>query len=211
MHDEARAICPELLTTIGFKRGLLLGHSDGASIATIYAGSIQDHRVRGLILIAPHFFVEDLSIASIADAKTAYAQTDLRAKLARWHKDPTTPSAAGTTPGSIRNSANGNITSELAYIRVPILIVQGQDDQYGTVQPDRSRARGMLLPGRGRAPRRRETLAAARSTGRDTQGRFRLRQPPAARSRRRPHRSLSARHAKRRPHPLMRPPFSLHH
>ena len=76
MHDEAREVLPPLLDAIGFRRGLLLGHSDGASIATIHAGSIQDHRVRGLILIAPHFFVEDLSIASIAEAKTAYAQTD---------------------------------------------------------------------------------------------------------------------------------------
>ncbi len=78
MHDEARETLPKLLAAIGFKRGLLLGHSDGASIAAIYAGSIQDHRVRGLILIAPHFFVEDISITSIAAAKVAYAQTDLR-------------------------------------------------------------------------------------------------------------------------------------
>ena len=134
MHEEARTILPELLTAIGFKRGLLLGHSDGASIATVYAGSIQDHRIRGLILIAPHFFVEDLSITSIADAKNAYAQTDLRSKLARWHKDPDNAFRGWNDAWLDPKFREWDITQELAYIRVPILIVQGQDDQYGTVK-----------------------------------------------------------------------------
>jgi len=68
MHDEARDILPRLLDAIGFQRGLLIGHSDGASIATVYAGSHQDHRVGGLVLIAPHFFTEDPGIASIVEA-----------------------------------------------------------------------------------------------------------------------------------------------
>src|SRR6516165_8783905 len=76
-----------LQATIGFRRGVLLGHSDGASIAAIYAGGIQDHRVRAVALIAPHFVVEDISVASIAEIKAAYETTDLKAKLARWHKD----------------------------------------------------------------------------------------------------------------------------
>src|SRR5262249_13967187 len=63
MHDEAREVLPRVLDAIGFRRGLLVGHSDGASIAAIYAGSIQDHRVRGLALMAPHFFTEDMGIA----------------------------------------------------------------------------------------------------------------------------------------------------
>lgn len=134
MHDEARDILPELLTAIGFKRGLLLGHSDGASIATVYAGSIQDHRIRGLILIAPHFFVEDVSIQSIAVAKTAYAQTDLRAKLARWHKDPDNAFRGWNDAWLDPKFREWDITPELAYIRVPILIVQGEGDQYGTVK-----------------------------------------------------------------------------
>lgn len=134
MHGEARETLPLLLSAIGFKRGLLLGHSDGASISAIYAGSIQDHRIRGLILIAPHFFVEDLSIASIAEAKTAYAQTDLRAKIARWHKDPDNTFRAWNDAWLDPKFREWNITQELAYIRVPILIVQGEDDQYGTVK-----------------------------------------------------------------------------
>ena len=82
MHDEAKDVLPRLLDAIGFRRGLLLGHSDGASIAAIYAGSVQDHRVRGLILIAPHFFTEDMGIAEIARAKEAYA-SDRSARKAR--------------------------------------------------------------------------------------------------------------------------------
>src|SRR6185369_6395398 len=87
MHEEAREVLPKVLDAIEFRRGLLLGHSDGASIAAIYAGSVQDHRVRGLVLIAPHFFTEDMGIAEIARANELYATTDLRQKLARWHSD----------------------------------------------------------------------------------------------------------------------------
>src|SRR5712664_3732123 len=79
MHVEALDVLPKLLEKIGFRRGLLVGHSDGASIAAIYAGGVQDHRVRGVVLIAPHFVVEDVSVASIAAIKTAYESSDLRA------------------------------------------------------------------------------------------------------------------------------------
>lgn len=133
MHDEARDVLPALLDAIGFQRGLLIGHSDGASIAAIYAGTHQDHRVGGLVLMAPHFFTEDMGIAAIVEAKQAYETTDLKAKLARWHKDPDNAfygwNGAWLDPGF----RQWDITEQLAYIRVPILIVQGEDDQYGTV------------------------------------------------------------------------------
>src|SRR3974377_443572 len=86
IHDEARDVLPALLDAIGFRRGLLLGHSDGASLAAIYAGTHQDHRVGGLVLIAPHFFTEDSGIASIEEARKAYETGDLRQALARLHK-----------------------------------------------------------------------------------------------------------------------------
>src|SRR3954463_2418512 len=70
MHIEALDTLPKLLDEIGFRRGLLLGHSDGASIAAIYAGGVADHRVRGVAMIAPHFIVEDVSVRSIAAIKT---------------------------------------------------------------------------------------------------------------------------------------------
>jgi pimeloyl-ACP methyl ester carboxylesterase len=133
MHHEALETLPRILSAIGFRRGLLLGHSDGASIATIYAGSVQDHRIRGLVLMAPHFFVEDVSIASIAAAKTAYAQTDLRERLARYHADVDNAFRGWNDAWLDPGFRAWNITEELAYIRVPILIVQGEDDQYGTL------------------------------------------------------------------------------
>lgn len=134
MHDEARATLPKLLDAIGFRRGLLIGHSDGASIAAIYAGSHQDHRVGGLVLIAPHFFTEDSGIAAIEEARGAYESGDLRARLARWHADVDNAfkgwNGAWLDPGF----RQWDITEQLAYIRVPVLIVQGEDDQYGTVK-----------------------------------------------------------------------------
>lgn len=134
MHDEARNVLPPLLDAIGFQRGLLLGHSDGASIAAIYAGSVQDHRVRGLVLIAPHFIVEEIGLAAIRAAKDAYERGDLKARLARWHKHVDAAfygwNGAWLDPGF----RPWDITDALAYIRVPIQIVQGENDAYGTIR-----------------------------------------------------------------------------
>jgi pimeloyl-ACP methyl ester carboxylesterase len=132
MHNEALQVLPKLLDTIGFRRGLLVGHSDGASIATIYAGSVQDHRVRGLALMAPHFFVEDGGIAAIAQARKAYETTDLREKLKRWHADVDNAFRGWNDAWLDPEFRNWDISEMLAYIRVPVLIVQGEDDQYGT-------------------------------------------------------------------------------
>src|SRR5437764_9612645 len=134
MHEEAREVLPKVLDAIGFRRGLLLGHSDGASIAAIYAGSAQDHRVRGLILIAPHFFTEDMGIAEIARAKQAYANTGLRQKLARWHADVDNAFRGWNDAWLDPDFRRWDITDVLAYIRVPMLIAQGEDDQYGTIR-----------------------------------------------------------------------------
>ena len=65
MHEESIDVLPRVLAAIGFERGILFGHSDGASIAAIYAGSVQDHRVRGLVFMAPHFFTEEMGLAQI--------------------------------------------------------------------------------------------------------------------------------------------------
>jgi pimeloyl-ACP methyl ester carboxylesterase len=134
MHDEARETLPGLLDAIGFKRGLLIGHSDGASIAAVYAGSHQDHRVGGLALIAPHFFTEDSGIASIVEARKAYETGDLRARLARWHADVDNAFKGWNGAWLDPEFRKWDITEFLAYIRVPILIVQGEDDQYGTLR-----------------------------------------------------------------------------
>jgi pimeloyl-ACP methyl ester carboxylesterase len=134
MHDEAQETLPRLLDAIGFQRGLLIGHSDGASIAAIYAGSHQDHRVGGLVLIAPHFFTEDRGTASIVEAKKAYETGDLRARLSRWHGDVDNAFKGWNDAWLDPEFRKWDITEYLAYIRVPVLIVQGEDDQYGTVK-----------------------------------------------------------------------------
>jgi pimeloyl-ACP methyl ester carboxylesterase len=146
MHEEAKKVLPRLLDAIGFRRGLLFGHSDGASIAAIYAGSVQDHRVRGLILVAPHFFTEDMGIAEIARAKEIYETTDLRAKLARWHADADNAFRGWNDAWLDPDFRKWDITTELAYIRVPVLIVQGADDQYGTVKQIEAAERECYCP-----------------------------------------------------------------
>ena len=132
MEREAIDVLPRLLQAIGFQRGLLIGHSDGASIATIYAGNVEDHRIQGLVLVAPHFFVEDSGLEAIARAKDAYEHGDLRTRLGRWHKD--VDAAFRGWNGAWLDPAfrKWDITDALAYIRVPIAILQGVDDQYGT-------------------------------------------------------------------------------
>jgi len=134
MHREALDVLPKLLAEIGFCRGILLGHSDGASIAAIYAGSVQDHRVRAIALIAPHFIVEDISVTSIAEIKTAYETTNLRDRLARWHKDVDNAFYGWNGAWLDPKFRNWDISEYLAYIRVPVAIVQGADDQYGTIR-----------------------------------------------------------------------------
>jgi pimeloyl-ACP methyl ester carboxylesterase len=146
MHAEAKDVLPRLLDAIGFRRGLLFGHSDGASIAAIYAGSVQDHRVRGLILIAPHFFIEDMNIVEIARTKEAYETTDLRARLARWHADVDNAFRGWNDAWLDPEFRKWDITTELAYIRVPMLIVQGADDQYGTVKQIEAAERECYCP-----------------------------------------------------------------
>ena len=87
MHDEAVDVLAAVLDAAGVRRAVLLGHSDGGSIAAIHAGAVRDPRVVGVVLMAAHFFVEDLNIASIRAIKENYEQGDLRARLARYHRD----------------------------------------------------------------------------------------------------------------------------
>jgi pimeloyl-ACP methyl ester carboxylesterase len=134
MHVEALEVLPRLLDAIGFRRGLLLGHSDGASIAAIYAGAHQDHRVQGMVLIAPHFIVEDISVASIAEIRKAYETTDLKSKLQRWHSDVDNAFYGWNDAWLDPGFRDWDISEYLAYIRVPVAILQGADDRYGTIR-----------------------------------------------------------------------------
>lgn len=134
MHIEALEVLPKIFDGIGFRRGLLVGHSDGASISAIYAGSHQDHRVQGIALIAPHFIVEDVSVESIAEIRKSYETTELRAKLARWHKDVDNAFYGWNGAWLAPKFRDWDISDYLAYIRVPVAILQGLDDQYGTIR-----------------------------------------------------------------------------
>ena len=135
MHVEALEVLPKLLDAIGFRRGLLLGHSDGASIAAIYAGAHQDHRVRGVALIAPHFIVEDISVTlDRRDQERLRDHRTCKAKLARWHKDVDNAFYGWNGAWLDPKFRDWDISEYLAYIRVPVAIVQGADDQYGTMR-----------------------------------------------------------------------------
>jgi pimeloyl-ACP methyl ester carboxylesterase len=170
MQREATGVLPQLLEAIGFRRGILLGHSDGASIAAYYAGSVQDHRVRALVLMAPHFFTEPEGLAEIRDVRSVYETTDLRARLARHHADVDVAFRGWNEAWLDPGFQDFDITEALGYIRVPILIVQGLDDRYGTVRQVEAAqeecycpVEPLLLPDCGHAPQREkpaETLAA---------------------------------------------------
>jgi pimeloyl-ACP methyl ester carboxylesterase len=171
MQREAADVLPDLLDAIGFRRGILLGHSDGASIAAAYAGSHQDHRVCGLVLIAPHFFVEAQGLAEIHNARAAYETTDLRARLARHHADVDAAFRGWNEAWLDQKFATAfDITDALAYIRVPMLVIQGEADRYGTLAQMRAAqeecycpVETLAMPGVGHAPQREkpdETLAA---------------------------------------------------
>ncbi|MBN8977101.1 MAG: alpha/beta hydrolase [Rhizobiales bacterium] len=133
MHVEALEVLPRVLDAIGFRRGLLIGHSDGASIAAIYAGGIQDHRVRGVALMAPHFVMEDMNLAAIAKARDDYHDGELRAKLARWHQNVDNAFHGWNDTWLNPKFRDWDISEYLAYIRVPVAIIQGANDQYGTM------------------------------------------------------------------------------
>jgi pimeloyl-ACP methyl ester carboxylesterase len=161
MTIEALEVLPKVLDAIGFRRGLLLGHSDGASIAAIYAGGAADHRVRAVAMIAPHFVTEEMGLKAIAETRQAYETGGLRAKLARWHGDVDNTFYGWCDAWLDPRFRSWDISDDLAYIRVPVAILQGEDDQYGTIrQIDIARQECYcpvdvtMIPGAGHQPHR---------------------------------------------------------
>jgi pimeloyl-ACP methyl ester carboxylesterase len=141
MHLEAEVALPALLAQLGIWRPVLLGHSDGASIALIFAGKFPD-AARALILEAPHVFVEDVSIDSIAKARTVYQTTDLPSKLGRYHAHPDETFWGWNDIWLDPRFRSWDIEEYLAAIHCPVLLIQGEDDEYGTTrQLDAIRAR----------------------------------------------------------------------
>jgi pimeloyl-ACP methyl ester carboxylesterase len=131
MHKEALQSLPDLLSQLEIENPILVGHSDGASIAIIYAG-VHD-RVRGLVLLAPHVFVEDLSVASIAQARVKFETTNLPEKLARHHRDAARTFWGWNDIWLDPEFRSWNIEEYLRRVTCPALVIQGLEDQYGTM------------------------------------------------------------------------------
>lgn len=144
MHRQAYEVLPTLLDVLGInpeaEQLWLLGHSDGGSIALLHAARYS-RCIRGLVVLAPHVMVEDISVSSIEQARVAYETTDLRERLRRYHADP--DSAFWGWNGIWLNPAfrSWSIQEEIESIRCPVLAVQGHDDQYGTMEQIREIAR----------------------------------------------------------------------
>jgi pimeloyl-ACP methyl ester carboxylesterase len=133
MHDEAESALPQILDRLAVDRPILIGHSDGASIALIYAGSAAS-RVLGVVTLAAHVFVEDISVASIADAKAAYETTDLRTRLAHYHADVDSAFWGWNRIWLHPHFRQWNIEEYLPRVTCPVLAIQGEDDEYGTME-----------------------------------------------------------------------------
>ncbi len=134
MHRQAAQVLPALLDALGVAQQprWLFGHSDGASIALLHAARFA-REVRGAIVLAPHIMVEQLSVDSIAKSRDAYLDTDLRARLARYHDDPDSAFWGWNRIWLDAAFRDWSIEDEIGSIRCPLLAVQGLDDAYGTL------------------------------------------------------------------------------
>jgi pimeloyl-ACP methyl ester carboxylesterase len=147
MYREALDVLPAILDQAEIRKAILIGHSDGASIATIYAGSRQDFRIRGLILIAPHFFAEEEGLREVEAARAAYESGDLRQRLGRYHGSNVDIAFWGWNRAWLDPAfRDWRIDDTLAYIRVPILIIQYLEDPYGTVAQIQAAEREATCP-----------------------------------------------------------------
>jgi pimeloyl-ACP methyl ester carboxylesterase len=171
MHREAHIVLPELLRHFAIENPILLGHSDGASISLIYAGT-HPSRVGALILEAPHVFVEEFGLRSTVAIRTLYESTDLRQKLVRYHDHVDEMFRGWNDIWLAPEFRRWNIEEYLPRITCPILVIQGENDEYGTIahletiQRQTRATQALILPGCGHSPHRErptETLAAVTS------------------------------------------------
>jgi len=160
MHRQAHEVLPAFFAALGIdEQPWLFGHSDGGSISLLYAARFPD-RVAGLVVLAPHIFVEDITVANIELARSAYIETDLRARLGRYHDDPDSAFWGWNRIWLHPPFRQWNIEAELDAIRCPVLAMQGLEDGYGTLEQIRGIARRvpgtrlLEIPGCGHSPHR---------------------------------------------------------
>ncbi len=132
MHHEALVVLPELLATLGINNPILIGHSDGASIALIY-GAAHPESTLGLVLMAPHVFVEALTLSSIARAAEAYEAGHLRDRLAQHHDNVDDAFRGWSEIWLSPRFGTWDLSKEVSCLSVPTLLIQGEDDPYGTL------------------------------------------------------------------------------
>jgi pimeloyl-ACP methyl ester carboxylesterase len=162
MHHEAQVVLPELVERFEIQAPILLGHSDGGSICIIYAATAT-RKPRALILEAPHVFVEDWSVNSISKIRTVYQTTDLPKKLGRYHDHVDETFWGWNDVWLDPRFRSWNIEAYLNSITCPVLVIQGEDDEYGTLaQVEAIQARlpnteTLLLPKCGHSPHREQT------------------------------------------------------
>jgi pimeloyl-ACP methyl ester carboxylesterase len=172
MHEQAHQVLPAFLRAVGVDAERdppwLFGHSDGGSIALLHAAAFPE-RTAGLIVLAPHILVEELSVVSIARAREAYLRTELRARLARHHDDPDSAFWGWNDIWLHPDFRAWSIEAELDAITCPLLAVQGLDDEYGTLEQIRGIARRvpgtelLELTGCGHSPHRDQPDALTRA------------------------------------------------
>jgi pimeloyl-ACP methyl ester carboxylesterase len=132
MHDEALAALPAMLSSLKVDKPILVGHSDGASIALIHAGA--GHAVRGVVAMAPHVFIEPICLSSIRKATEAFERTDLAQKLGRYHRDARKTFYGWADVWLDPEFKRWDIRDDyLPGVRCPVLAIQGHDDEYGTM------------------------------------------------------------------------------
>ncbi len=160
MHQQAHEVLPEFFKAIELTEvPWLFGHSDGGSIALLHAAKFPD-AVAGLVVMAPHIFVEDVTVTNIEVARKAYTTTDLLNKLGRYHDSPDSAFWGWNRIWLTPAFRHWNIEGELSTIRCPVLAIQGVDDEYGTLQQIRGIAQYvpqtklLELPNCGHSPHR---------------------------------------------------------
>ncbi len=147
MHDEAYEVLPAVLDAAKITKAILIGHSDGGSIALLHAARFGPPRILGVVAMAPHVFVEDVALVNIRKALEAYEHGDLRAKLARYHGDNVDGAFLGWNRIWLDPEFRSwNIEDELPKITVPMLLIQGKNDEYGTLAQLESIARHARAP-----------------------------------------------------------------